>query len=163
MSAIEIALTIGERMTAAHAAGTRQMRSIDQGRADAHRFKGDGYVLHLFGLLAEIAVARATNTYLDPFTEKPSRGPDVGKLHVRGTPLEDGCLLLHDTDPAGRYVLVIVTTSVCRIIGYFDKTGPVDPRYFRADVRNPAYFVPQDVLTAPDGLLTPAELELNPF
>lgn len=160
---IEVILTTGERMTAALAGGMRQMCNTVARRPDAHGHQGDGYLTHVQGIQAEIAVARATNTYFDPFAiQRPDRGLDVGDLHVRSTARENGCLILHDSDPEGRYVLVTVAAPRCLIIGYFDKPAEMDRRYWRDDpgVRNPAHFISQHALKDPKGMrfdLTPAE------
>ena len=145
---IDVLLTAEDLMLAALAGARQQAENVGAGRRDNHGFEGDGWAAQIEGLASEIAVARAVDRFHNPIRPFALRArADVGRLHVRSTDRHDGRLILHDTDAPGTYVLVIRSLPRCRIVGTFEKQGELDRRWWREDVRNPAYFVPQRDLT----------------
>jgi len=107
-------------------------------------------IRHQQGARAEKAVALGMNLPWTPVVSdyREIGGNDVGTLGVRSTDRRHGCLILHPKDEDDRvFVLVLVETTPDFIIyGWVRGDEGKDQRYWRTDVRHPAYFVPQHAL-----------------
>jgi hypothetical protein len=98
------------------------------------------------GAIAEYAVAKVLDRHWSTAGKSHGRG-DVGDLEVRATERTDGSLILHPSDPDDApFVLVVGCPPTLGIAGWLrGGEGKVD-RWWRTDVRSPAYFVPQSAL-----------------
>ena len=107
--------------------------------------------INRIGVLSELAVARALGKSYD-WTSVPMRkDDDVDGIQVRGTDRHDGCLITHDDDIDGPYVLVTLSITGPRKVeatlrGWKPLAECNDPMFWRDDVPHPAYFVPQIAL-----------------
>ena len=125
----------------------------------AHGYDGDRLALDLRGAMAEAFVSQEYGIECDGVRiEGDWTEPDVGWVDVRSTSYSNGCLLLHEDSPEGRiFVLVIIPETApwasLWIPGWcYGREGKL-PRFWRDDVRSPAYFVPQSHLHDPTTLL----------
>lgn len=146
---IRVELTDADLELAVHAGAARHIAGLRRGATPSYRFAGDCWGIHIEGAAAEIAVAHALG--VDDFTpavyrERPqtSLEGDVGRFQVRSTPRLDGSLILHprDEDDA-TFILAAGMAPSFRIIGWTKGRIGKAERYWRSDVREPAYFVPQ--------------------
>lgn len=145
---MNITLDAGEIMTAATAGAWRQARGIIRGRQNAHGFNGDGWRVAIEGLAAEIAVAKALNAYHPSFYPELDRARgDVDGLHVRSSSHPSAHLTIYRDDPDGAYVLVVGQIPAFRIPGWIFKQDAVRGTWWRDDIRDPAFWVPQDALS----------------
>lgn len=74
---------------------------------------------------------------------------DVVSCEVRSTNRGDGCLILHPSDDDNRaYVLALVRAQYRVVLAgwAFGSRGKNKDKFWRSDVRAPAFFVPQDQL-----------------
>jgi hypothetical protein len=133
---------------AAQVGVSRQVHNLVQGNHDAHRFDGEPWGTHIAGALAELAYAKATNTYWLPLAKDPKTLPgDVGLDQVRSTDRPQGCLLLHpdDADHA-RFFLVVGKVPTYEVVGWCFGYEGKDEKYWRTGTGRPCYFVPQSSL-----------------
>jgi hypothetical protein len=131
----------------------RQTFALRQNLQHAHRFNGDGYSVHIRGAATEYVVARFTGEYWPAYVGDPRKAPpDVGAdIEVRGTPHRDGCLIVHPGDPdASRFYLVTGTLLDLVIVGWLPGGAAKRREWWRRDVREPAFFVPQSALLPPE-------------
>lgn len=109
---------------------------------------------HGMAAMAEATVAAMLRSTWDQSIGGADDGSDVGgRVGVRWTPLDYGCLLLHDSDRNDvPQVLVIGTAHPLRVVGWAWPDDVRLPKFWRErGVRNPAYFVPQSFLrTVPE-------------
>ncbi|MFZ9274599.1 MAG: hypothetical protein ACO24S_05585 [Ilumatobacteraceae bacterium] len=117
--------------------------------------------INRIGVIAEYAVAQAIGADWSWDLEWDDIGPDqdVNGIQVRGTDRDNGCLITHDYDPEGPYVLVTLAITGPRTVeatlrGWLDLNDCCDALHWRDDVPYPAYFVPQIALHPIDTLLT---------
>lgn len=106
----------------------------------------------ILGAVGEAALAR----WLDVYWAPGRLGElDVVSCEVRSTNRGDGCLILHPSDDDDRaYVLALVRAQYrVVLVGWlYGSDGKDKKRYWRSDVRAPAFFVPQDQLLPMKGL-----------
>ena len=109
--------------------------------------------INRIGVICEYAVAQALDVTWDWSKKWDDYGPDndVNGVQVRGTDRQDGCLIVHDYDPHGPYVLVTLAIVGPRKVeahlrGWKPLRDCIDPLFWRDDVPYPAYFVPQIAL-----------------
>lgn len=86
--------------------------------------------------------------------DDPRAGDVAGGVHVRHTELERGSLILHesDVDELVGVLVVGVDPRALRVAGWITNADGKDARFWRDDVRHPAYFVPQRELAPIDEL-----------
>lgn len=144
-----IELTKGELIATALAGAFRQARGLAE--KDAHNFVGDGWAIHINGVGAEIAVARALNVYHDVFSPSRDRTTgDVAGLGVRSTPHAEGHLIVYRADPPGIYVLAVGAVPRYRVAGWIEKADACQGRWWNAAARDPSFWVPQAALASLD-------------
>lgn len=142
---IECLLTPLELEQIAWVAGKRQL--LNRAGRDAHGFTGDPIEIHMQGAAAEFAVAKTFNVFWNAVVEwgqvKTLSG-DVGNLQVRSTPYWDGKLILHETDPddAG-FMLVVGKPPLLGVVGWCYGRDGKQTQFWRTDVREPCFMVPQ--------------------
>lgn len=79
--------------------------------------------------------------------DPPTAGDVAGGVSVRWTPRPAGCLIVHEDEPASLVaVLVVNPTWPLRIAGWLPIPLAQQARWWRTNVRHPAFFVPQAVL-----------------
>lgn len=146
-----VELTWFELWQAVGVGGMRNIQARRLGRPDTHgkdvAWVEGGWGPHIEGAAAEMALAKFTNSYYEGvWTEIDRQRPDVGDLHVRSTNRENGCLILHEADVSGRYVLMVGMAPKFRIAGWINAGEGKVEQYWRTDTGRPAYFVPQGAL-----------------
>ncbi len=152
---MNVELSAGEIMCASLAGAMRGARARWKNRRDAHGFNGDGWGIAIEGAAAELAVAKAIDAHYDAFDPLLDRDRgDVAGLHVRSTQHLSGHLTIYRDDPNGTYVLVIGRIPCFRVAGWIEKEDAIaTERWWRSDIRDPAFWVPQEAL-APIQALT---------
>lgn len=98
------------------------------------------------GRFGEVAASKALGL---PSDEAVGRigGPDVGKIQVRSTERNLGSLIVHPRDSDSEaFLLVIVHETSAWLAGWIRGSDAKQQRFWRTDVRAPAYFVPQRLL-----------------
>lgn len=142
-------LTWHEVSLAAIAGCQRNVQGMARGRPLA--FGADpeaAWSIHIEGACAELAVAKATNSYWEPvWAQTDDQRDDIEGWQVRSTPRRSGCLLIHQTDPdEARFVLVVGTAPTFRIAGWIVGREAKRLEFWRTDTGRPAFFVPQSAL-----------------
>lgn len=144
-----VILTWFEMFVCAQIGCMRQIEALKLGRPDRHGYNGDGWNVHIHGALAECAVAKAQGRYWEPLARRPHElAGDVADLQVRSTQHRDGSLILHPDDPDDARFWLVITSSAPRfnVVGSIDGAAGKLKQYWRTDVREPAFFVPQAAL-----------------
>jgi hypothetical protein len=107
-----------------------------------------GWDIDIQGAIGEMAVAKHFGFYW--FGGWPLRvgDGDVGRHQVRSTTLEHGGLIVHPDDPDDvPFILVLVgQPHRPRIVGWMSGKEAKQDRYWRSDVRDPTFIVPQSAL-----------------
>lgn len=108
-----------------------------------------GWQREIEGVLGELVVASVFGVYWRGAADDGSEGQpdDVDGMQVRATPRLDGCLIVHrkDLDDAP-FILVCGIPPTFTIPGWLTGAAAKQLRWWRNDVRSPAYFVPQSEL-----------------
>jgi hypothetical protein len=150
-----VELDIAEQLHAASVGVRRNIQSIRRGALP--KWGQGGAALwgsHIEGAAGELAVAKATNTYWNGALGDYD-ADDVGGLQIRTTPHPNGCLILHPSDPDDRpFILVIGTMPFFRLAGWMMGRDGKDPKWWRAGIDRPAFFVPQADLRPMEELLS---------
>lgn len=104
------------------------------------------------GACAEMALAKALDRYWSPVGEMFAG--DVGRDEVRCTALPHGSLIIHKPDADDRpFYLVVGSYGRFEVKGWMLGADGKRREWWRDDVRNPAYFVPQRALQPFAGVL----------
>lgn len=143
--------TDAEVMEAAFGGAFRRVTAIKLGRVHRHAYDGEDaggtWTMDIEAFGAEKLVARHMSRY-HGWQEETDEDGDVGVIQVRHTLRRDGCLIVHpDDSDAAPFVLVVGSMPFQRIVGGIFGQRAKDPRFWRDDVRHPAFFIPQDALT----------------
>lgn len=122
-------------------------------KADQHKhgFQGDNLKIHIEGVWAEIAAAKALGLKWD---DGPWRrfSHDVGELQIRSTPRDDGRLILRpkkhdymgDADDDIFVLVIAIDQSHYELRGWLlGKDGKKPMFWFDKNQRDPAWFAPQ--------------------
>lgn len=130
-----------DRAAAARAAGRRHRYGYNPDPVEEAR-------THAESAVAEHFIAAAIDEPLRSNALEPDDGVDVGDdVCVRWTPLEHGCLVIHETDADRlRGALVVGRSPLQRFVGMHPVAESKRAEYWRTDVRFPAFFVPQRVI-----------------
>ena len=111
------------------------------------------------GYTAEYAFAKWLNV---PFRYRPydRLSTDVMSYQVKATLLNNGCLIKKLTNPSGLYVFGTVNNIFNEVIfrGWMLSKEIEQECYWRTDVPNPAWFVPQSQLWSMNELTATQEL-----
>lgn len=153
---------------AASRANERRTSARNKKRTQAYFIEGtkwDSLDTEVQSMMAEYAVARyfGLNEW-EPIMHRPDRNDGdvvVGKtpIEVKSTDRPKGCLPLKEDETRNRpYVLAIVNENIVRLAGWEMAQNCKQKKWWRADVRYPAYFVPQNALR-PLSLLKRAVIE----
>lgn len=156
-----VTLTVGE-VAMAKEVGRRRQR-----RAESKRHRRYGQAAdqapadHVLGALGEAAVAKALNRFWAQPDFADRQVGDVGPgIHVRATDLVDGSLIIHEADPdEGIFILAIKRAELrgahWNVVGWiYGADGKEESRYWRENVRHPAFFIPQQELAPIEHLKT---------
>lgn len=131
-------------------AGTIALRrNITARRKGFRTFNGLGWDTHIEGALAEIAVAKMLNLWIDPGLDKFGAA-DVGEWHVRSSRHAKAHLRIEQYEKEGKYLLALGEFDSWRIAGWMDAEEARNEKYLkqmRPD-RDPAYWVPAEELHA---------------
>ena len=146
---MRIELAPDELEFAALAGVLRHGGALVNGVPDRYGMNGDGWGVHIGGVAAELAVAKHRDRFYLPALHVQRDGEaDVGPFHVRSTPRDDGCLILHRGDPDDAvFVLVVGVAPALDVVGWLKGAEGKRPEFWRSGgVRHPAFFVPQSAL-----------------
>jgi len=150
----DVLLTWGEVRLAA-LAGVDQV-IYSRSRRARHAYgaaNDDAWQISIQGQLAEYAVAKALDAFWHAAKDVGPRVGDVGRLEVRATLRQGGSLIVHESDPdEACFVLVTGDAPTLRLVGWLRGADAKQPRYWRTDVRHPAFFVPPAMLHGLDEL-----------
>lgn len=147
---MRVELTQEEMRVAALIGVERRLRAIARNRQHRYAWTGEAvWAIDIQAAGAELAIAKAIGRYWTDTAEPDAHG-DVGDgVQVRWTKRENGCLLLHPTDPdAHVYVLVTGEMPVFEVPGWIRGAHGKDERFWREMTGRPAFFVPQEALRA---------------
>jgi hypothetical protein len=144
-----ISFDANEVRVARLAAEERNTYDLDVGRRPAHGASGDpaeALQINVVGSTGEQAQAKVCGLgrYWSPRVGELDYEGDLGEgVQVRATALPYGCLIVYDTD-SDDHVFYLVTGAPpeLRARGWLFGYEAKLPRYWRSDVRSPAYFVP---------------------
>jgi hypothetical protein len=148
-----VTLTNAEIFQAAIAGVCRQVQNLRRGRVDRHGCTDDGWYTHCNGAIAEMVVAKASGRYW-------VGAGALGDLHARdvlGVQVRWGLgdayrlVLRKSDDPADVFVLVTGRAPLLTIRGWIYGRDGQRPEYWEDPTdtgREPAYFVPQSVLSS---------------
>jgi hypothetical protein len=148
---VERTFTDAEVMEAAYGGSFRRLTAIKLGRVHRHAYDGADaggtWTMDIEAFGAEMLVARHFGRY-HGWQEETDEDGDVGPIQVRHTLRPDGCLIVHpdDSDEAP-FILVVGQMPHQQIKGGIRGERAKRPEFWRDDVRNPAFFVPQEALT----------------
>jgi hypothetical protein len=141
---------------AAAKANERRSSARSKNRKQAYFIEGtkwDSLDTEVQSMMAEYAVARYFGLAdWEPIMHRPDREDGdvvIGKvpIEVKSTDRPKGCLPLKDDETRNRpYVLTIVSGNEVKIAGWEMAQNCKKKEWWRADVRYPAYFVPQHAL-----------------
>ena len=157
-----ITLTWYEVSAAIHLVGLRHTESLRQGLKDKHGYKGRDMQDNFYGMLGEIAFAKAVDKYF-PMTVNTFKEADIGiNWQVRTVGSNNNRdLIVRPSDPSKhKYVLVEITKSTSHynasnheyqatIHGWIEGTNAKDKKYlsyFGNPDRPPAYRIPKKYL-----------------
>ena len=153
MNYTEVKLTIEDLFTAAHAGVLRRLSAIANNRK--HIF-GDGpedlWGNDIESCIAEMLVSRSFNVSWRPYAADPNViKADVGdNIQVRSTKRKDGCLIMHKKDKDDQYFVLVTGSGLnMKIKGWIKCADGKKQKFWRDNVPNPAYFVPQSELITP--------------
>lgn len=140
-----ITLTASEMMLAAQAGVMRTVQNLVQGATGAHGSAADDWSMSIEGALAEWAASKALGVHWPG--KGQMRGDDIGGMQIRSTRNPAGSLILHKTDRDGDiFVLMVGQASEWRPAGWIRAASGKQDRFWRTDIRSPAYLVPQSEL-----------------
>lgn len=125
----------------------RQIDNLLHDRKQRHRCPEDRcFEVHIQSSLAEQAVAKVGGRYWSGSVGNRAAS-DVGDWEVKYTEKPDGGLLLN-TDCVDEKKYVLVTGRAPRFVlrGWLFGWQAKDQKYWREDIRSPAYIVPQSDL-----------------
>lgn len=132
----------------AYVGSLRRIDAMRFARKHRHGYDGgDAWTIDIEGLGAEVAVTFALGLDWTPLIGATDKAGDVGDVHVRWTPRANGSLIIHPGE-SGPYALVTGTLPKKNVIGWIAAEDAQDANYWRDDVREPAFFVPQSALRA---------------
>lgn len=140
-----------EVMEAAYGGAFRRLTAIKRGRVHRHAYDGEDaggtWTMDIEAFGAEMLVARHMGRY-HGWQEETDEDGDVGPIQVRHTLRTGGCLIVHPDDrDEAPFVLVVGAMPFQQIIGGIYGHRAKQEQFWKADVRNPAFFVPQSALT----------------
>ena len=151
----EVALTWYEVSVAIHLVGLRHTASLRKGMKDKHGYKGRDLQDNFYGMLGEIAFAKATGKYF-PMSVNTFKEADIGiNWQVRTVGSNNNRdLIVRPADPSKhKYVLLEICKSednyVATIHGWIEGTQAKDNKYlsyFGNPDRPPAYRIPKKAL-----------------
>lgn len=144
-----VTLTSAEWALANQVAALRQVSNEAVARRDAHGASVElGLDLHLQGAAAEAAVAKWRNVWWSGALNQ-LKAADVGSLQVRSTQHENGCLIVHPSDPDDDvFILAVGKAPTFRLAGWIRGSAAKDQGFWRDPTGKgrAAYFVPQSAL-----------------
>ena len=150
-SRLVITLTGLEIGIAAGIGCTRQIESRSKGRVD-HSGKVELlWEYDINGAIGEYVVAKSLNVFPD-VRLGTFKLPDIGKLQVRTTLYDNGCLLVRTRDSSDDLFALVVGVSnqlfTYRIAGCLRGDEAMQPQWLtdKGNGREPQYFVPQSAL-----------------
>jgi len=147
-----VELTWREVRLAVFAATERQIFNIHQRRVNRHGLvDSQDWDVHIQGVLGEFVVCKHLGLYWTGAIPANETAGDAGRHQVRATTRSAGCLIVHPEDPDDvPFVLVTGTAPTFRIAGWITGGDAKQTQWWRTDVRNAAYFVPQAALRSID-------------
>lgn len=148
-------LTFEEGLSAAVAGCTQMMRAVRTGKVghdhggSSGRDMRERWAQAIHGQMVEHAVSKAFNFYPNAGIDG-IQGDDPGGFAIRGTPHENGHLIVNGSElPAmgeKRFVLVVGHWPTFRLAGWIKGSDVMREEWWRADERPPSWWVPQAAL-----------------
>lgn len=126
----------------------RRASAIEKGRPEPHGTPTANLLENdINSCCAEMAVAKFYNLHWEAVVDNPSRdlvGDVGGVLEVRSTPLENGRLLLHESDGDDfPFVLAIGQRRNWRLAGWILGGDGKTKKYWNSKMPRPCFAVPQ--------------------
>lgn len=151
---IQVKLTPEEFSLAVHIANSRFLEANLKGLKDVLFDKSyyDGFAIHLWGCLGELAVSKWMNIPWKASVNKFKKEADIGtniEVRHRLNPKHD-LIIRNGDDPDRFYFLTTGDAPIINIVGYIQgSAGMVDKHKAAHGGYKIAYFVPQDTLQDP--------------
>jgi hypothetical protein len=148
----KVTLTNAEVWRSAQVGSWRQCEALKKGHVAFHgqETKIGRWEVHIEGAAAELVVAKALNIYWDSYAEDLGKiKADVGGvIEVRQTFREEGSLICQKKDhEQGKhdvpFVLVVGKIPTFRIVGWAHGWSVMVPEFWRKNIRDPAWLMPQ--------------------
>jgi len=118
---------------------------------DAVQYELNRWEMDIEGVLAEMWLAKQLNVY--PTGWAGVRAPDVSGWEVRHTSREDGSLIIQKNDADHLpFALVIGANGKYRCAGWLYGREAKQDKFWRGELKRPAYFVPQPQLHRMEGM-----------
>lgn len=146
---IDIKLSTVEMISSALLGALTRIESLVNGRQNSHDYNDeDSWTVDIEGAGAEMAVAKYRNVFWMGSIGKFKKENDVFGVEVRSTTLERGSLIIREGDQDdAKFILVVGKLPHKKIIGWIYGKEAKQSKWLRSpNGREPAYFVPQDVL-----------------
>jgi hypothetical protein len=147
-----VELTADEGLSAGVVGCIQMMRAVRTGKVghDHGGFSGrdmrERWAQAIHGQMVEHAVSKFFNCYPHAGIDG-IRGDDPGGFSIRGTPHENGHLIVNRSElPAKaetRFVLVVGHWPTFRIVGWIKGSDVMREDWWRANERPPSWWVPQ--------------------
>lgn len=152
---LSVTLSFEEGMAAVVQGAVQMMRAIQQGMVGrdhggtSGRSMRERWAQAIHGQMCEHAAAKALDNY--PVASVSGiRGDDPGGWAIRGTPWNDGCLIVNGSElPAmadSRFLLVTGHWPSFRVVGWISGAEVARDEWWRANERPPSWWVPQSAL-----------------
>jgi len=148
-----VTLSWREVRLAAFAAVDRRIMHLYRGTSDHHGrpSRDRGWEIDIQGVLGEFAVAKLFDTYWSGGMAKVDTDGDVARLQVRASTLPHAGLIVYKDDPDEvPFVLVVGVPPRFVIPGWVIGADAKQDRYWRSDLHDPAFVVPQAALRPVD-------------
>lgn len=145
---MRVALSDTELLLGALLGVMKRHRSLAAGHRARYGHTGlNAWEDQITGAMGEIVLAKALDCF-PKLANGPDYRGDVGRFEVRTTSRPDGSLIVYSNDHDERlYVLVCGSGPTYEIAGAMPGREAKQARYWRTDVRHPAYFVPRQDLS----------------
>lgn len=146
---VSVELTPPECLLAANVGLMRRLQAITGRRLPSYGYdNADPWQADIEGACGECVVAKYLRVFWNGSIGDLDAA-DVGRVQVRTTRFDDGCLIVRLTDPSDSvFVLVVGQAPTYRIAGWIHATEAKRDEWFtdKGNGRVGAYFVPQGVL-----------------
>lgn len=138
---VVVTLTESEIMLAGTVMVQRHAQNVTKEREEKYGAEDNLIEPNMTGALGEIALAKHLNIYWSGALGK-MRAKDVGVYQVRASLRRNPSLVLHDEDKdEDVFICASVDRNRVTLLGWLRARDGKQKRFWRTDVRGPAYFV----------------------